>query len=513
MNSSKTQDLKSFKMNTSEKTSGVSLLRITLFRSPHQYHSMELTLPLFSYSYALFCTAQNAISNHFRLFRTLCTKHPGGGTPFQPDCLALPSCLCPGLAEFRVSNFDFRPSFRMEQNLSPHVFTAAEVISMRKSMMTLGVVMLFAAALTIHPRRGFADDSIRGDWRAKFMSGKDCACFDLEVQRSSWGHRQTWGNTHKISEFAGLDSSIATAKDAAVHFELRRDAGIISFDGRFHDGEGSGKFTFASSAEYIQGMKSLGYSNLSQEDLFSFTIHDVSRQFVKDMSDLGYRDLSTDDLVAFRIHGVSPEFTRAMLDLLPNKPSPDDLVAMRIHGVSPEFTKEINALLGKRFSVDDLVAFRIHGVSPEFVRQVRESVSSTVSSDDLVAMRIHGASPEFVKAMTSLMGRHLDVDDLVAFRIHGVSPEFTEQIQQLVEKDISSDDLVAFRIHGVSPEFVKEMKDAGYPKISPDQLVSMRIHGVDAAFVKEARDHGYKNPSIDDLIDLRIHGLRHADSL
>ena len=305
---------------------------------------------------------------------------------------------------------------------------------MRKFMMGLGVVMLMTAVLTMRPLRSRADDSIQGDWHARFISETNCVCIDLEVERSSWGHRSNWGNTHKISDFSGLDANIATAKDSPVHFELRRDAGIMSFDGRFHDGQGSGKFSFSASGEYVQGMKALGYSNLSQEQLFAFAIHDVSRQFVKDMNDVGYRNLSTDELMAFRIHGVSPEFTRAMLELLPGKPSTDDLVAMRIHGVSPEFTKEINALLGKRFSVDELVAFRIHGVSPDFVREVRESVSKDVSADDLVAMRIHGASPEFVKSMTSLMGRHLDVDQLVAFRIHGVSPEFTEQIQQLVEK-------------------------------------------------------------------------------
>jgi hypothetical protein len=49
------------------------------YRSSHQYHSMGLTAPLFSYSYALFCTAQNAISNHFCSFRTLRGKHPGWG--------------------------------------------------------------------------------------------------------------------------------------------------------------------------------------------------------------------------------------------------------------------------------------------------------------------------------------------------------------------------------------------------------------------------------------------------
>jgi hypothetical protein len=401
----------------------------------------------------------------------------------------------------------------MEQMPRSHVFTGAEVNSMRKFTMWLAAAILMTGILTTRVSRSAADDTIHGDWSAKFVSHCDTACIDLEVERSSWGHHNTWGNTHKLSDFVGLEAGLATAKDSPVHFELRRDAGIMNFDGRFRNGEGSGKFSFAASAEYVQGMKSLGYSGLDQEQLFAFAIHDVSRQFVKDMNDLGYRNLSTDELMAFRIHGVSPEFTRAMLELLPEKPSPDNLVAMRIHGVSPEFTKEINALLGKRFSVDELVDFRIHGVSPEFVRAVHESVSKDVSADDLVAMRIHGADPEFVKSMTALMGRNLPVEQLVAFRIHGVSPEFTKEIQNLVEKNISSDDLVAFRIHGVSPEFVRSMKEAGYAKISPDQLVAMRIHGVDASFVKEVREHGYKDPSIDDLIELRIHGLRNRESL
>jgi hypothetical protein len=59
----------------------LSSLRVTICNSPYQYHSMNLTPSLFSYSYALFCTVKNAISNCFMLFRTLCTKHPGWGLP------------------------------------------------------------------------------------------------------------------------------------------------------------------------------------------------------------------------------------------------------------------------------------------------------------------------------------------------------------------------------------------------------------------------------------------------
>jgi hypothetical protein len=50
-------------------------------KSPHQYHSAPLSRPLFSYSYALFCTGQNAIFHLFISLRTLCRKHPGWGMP------------------------------------------------------------------------------------------------------------------------------------------------------------------------------------------------------------------------------------------------------------------------------------------------------------------------------------------------------------------------------------------------------------------------------------------------
>src|ERR1700734_3787795 len=52
--------------------------------SPYQYQSTAFTLPLFSYSYALFCVVRNAISNRFISFHALSAKHPGVGTPPLP---------------------------------------------------------------------------------------------------------------------------------------------------------------------------------------------------------------------------------------------------------------------------------------------------------------------------------------------------------------------------------------------------------------------------------------------
>ncbi len=60
-------------------TQTVSTCATVFCSTPHQYHSMGLTPPLFSYSYALFCYTENAKPLIFSRFRTLCTKHAGWG--------------------------------------------------------------------------------------------------------------------------------------------------------------------------------------------------------------------------------------------------------------------------------------------------------------------------------------------------------------------------------------------------------------------------------------------------
>lgn len=63
-------------------------------KSPHQYHSIRLTPPLFSYCYALFCIVENDISRVFNLLHTLSAKYPGWGRQLLTR---IPSVKSPGL--------------------------------------------------------------------------------------------------------------------------------------------------------------------------------------------------------------------------------------------------------------------------------------------------------------------------------------------------------------------------------------------------------------------------------
>jgi hypothetical protein len=77
---------KSFACHSYKKHGGWGLppwMRRPLFavfpKRPHQSHSIALTTPLFSYSCALFCNAEDPIPRVFNPFHTLFAKHRGAG--------------------------------------------------------------------------------------------------------------------------------------------------------------------------------------------------------------------------------------------------------------------------------------------------------------------------------------------------------------------------------------------------------------------------------------------------
>ncbi len=311
-----------------------------------------------------------------------------------------------------------------------------------------------------------------------------------------------WGSSFRAADLTGL---AFPPPDGPARFELRREAGVIRFEGRFQGGAGSGDFRFAASAEYLAAMKALGFGELAAGKVFDLAILDVTRQFVEELKAAGYRQITLDQVIAARIHGATGAFAKSMADLLGTLPTVDQLVAMRIHEVTADYTKRMQPLVGTRLTVDQLVAMRIHEVTPEYAAAMRDLLGEGLTVDQLVAFRIHGVTPEETKQLADLLGTTPTADQLVAMRIHGVTPQFAGGMRTLLGPR-TVDQLVAFRIHGVSPEFVQSVKALGYDAVTADQLVALRIHSIDPDFIRKVQRERREKPTIDELIQRRIHG-------
>jgi beta-lactamase regulating signal transducer with metallopeptidase domain len=281
----------------------------------------------------------------------------------------------------------------------------------------------------------------RGEWTAE----RDGDGLQLTMTRRSGNGVSQHGHHYKLSDLTGLGPG------PDVHFEMRRDAGTFRFDGRF-DGsgpgsQGSGTFTFQGNPGYVREMAGLGY-NVGENKLFNLALFDVSPAFIRDLRSLGYDELSLDDLVEFRIHGVSPEEVR-------------DLASIGIEGLTP----------------DRLVEFRIHGVDAELVRALAAAGYENIPAEKLVELKIHGATPEFAREMAELGYSSASLDKLVEFRIHGVSPGFIREIAATGHRGVAADDLVSMRIHGVSAGFIRKEEARAGHALSIDKLIGMKIHG------------------------------------
>jgi hypothetical protein len=236
--------------------------------------------------------------------------------------------------------------------------------------------------------------------------------------------RGSWNSSFPVplSDLVGLKEGDLGAAKTDVRFELRRDAGTVSFDGRFDGGEGAGHFTFVSNPEYVQWLRSQGHGEADLDKLFSLAVHDVSRSFVSALAELGYRGLPLESLVKLRIHGASPEFIRELKALGYDQVPVEELVKLRIHGASPEFIRELKSLGYERLPVDSLVKLRIHGASPEFVRELKALGYEGLPVDTLVKMRIHGVTPDFIRRVARRGDAQVSTETLVNMRIHGEEP-------------------------------------------------------------------------------------------
>ena len=200
------------------------------------------------------------------------------------------------------------------------------------------------------------------------------------------------------------------------------------------------------------------------------------QSFVGGIASLGYKDLSVDQLISLKIHGVTTEYVRELL------------------------------AAGLKLKVDEIVSFAIHGAQAADIVEMQK-LGYKLNASEIVSMYIHGLTPEFARQMKSAGFGTPTFDQLISFKIHDATPEIAEQFKQAGVRELDFDKLVSLQIHGANPDAVKQIGALGYPNLTADEVIAMCINGVDVDFVRKAQKHGFKDLSVDKLIKLKQYGI------
>ncbi len=348
-------------------------------------------------------------------------------------------------------------------------------------MLKSGLALAAAAFLVspYGPALLVRSDDTTGRWEAELRDGADrCGlkddglCLQLTLRLGSRLNRSTWGFPVSVDDFSGLAARADDYSAPEVHFELRRDAGIVTFEGRFDEGDGRGDFSFVPNQEYRASLRKAGYGSAEDTELLALAVHNVSTERMTELAGRGYAKGGLDDLIAFSIHGVDPEFIDEMSSQGEHLDA-DELVALRIHGVDGSFKQALAEL--DLDDEDDLVSLKIQGVDADYIRGLKDAGLEDLDVDQMVSAKIQGISPQWVRDMVESGLEDLDLDDLISAKIQGVDGRFVWAMRDAGLKDADLDDLVGLKIQGVSPAFARKYLEEE-PDADADDVVSSWLH-------------------------------------
>lgn len=280
------------------------------------------------------------------------------------------------------------------------------------------------------------------EWRIK--PAHDAGKVRFSLERIKPGSHWNMSTDLPIESFRGL--TMATVeKGGKAKFEFVRDAGRLVCEGYFNNGYGIGEFQFIANASYAAELQKLGYESPDDRQLFSMTMSDVSLDFARGVKAANVPS-TTNQLLEMRIHGVTLDYINQMRSGGYTTLTAKDYVEMKIHGVTPELIAELKKA-GYDLPAKKVVEMKIHGISPEYIRQLH-SFGLKPGASEIVQMKIHGVQPNFINEAKQL-GYSFTSRELTQLKIHGVNGPYLSRLKSSGFKDLTADKIVKLKIHGI----------------------------------------------------------------
>jgi hypothetical protein len=285
-----------------------------------------------------------------------------------------------------------------------------------------------------------------GTWQLRTEGTVDVKTVELrlETRRSGEGRDETSVDV-PLASLAGLTREAVTGADGEVRFQLVRDAGTFSCEGRAGRGLGAGTFEFTPDPTFGAQLAKRGYERPTAIEQLEMALNDVGYAVVDELQTEGY-----------------------------TRPSIAELVEVGMHDAGLDFLRGLDALGYRLGDVDRLIELRDHDVTPDYIRALASAGYPKLSSRELLTLRDHGVTPRYIADLARIGYTGLSTDDLLQARDHGVSASWTEGFQQ-----------------------------AGYTQLTMRELVELRDHGVTAAFASHLHRDGAPLPTVRELINRR----------
>jgi beta-lactamase regulating signal transducer with metallopeptidase domain len=213
--------------------------------------------------------------------------------------------------------------------------------------------------------------------------------------------------------------------------------------------KGSGLVTQPTPNPFVQ----IEFKNESQTEQQSQKQTD---DFIEEMASVGYKNLSIDDLIRLKSVGVTADFVRALRSLGFDNLTVRELANLRAVGVTPKYIEEIRGAGYKDLTARELSNLRALGVTVGFIKIFRDAGYENLSIRNLTELRASNMTLEFINTMNSLGFGKLTLKELTNLKFMGVTPEFVRLARTRLGNDLTLKQIVGLKNTGVLKEKEKQ---------------------------------------------------------
>lgn len=311
-------------------------------------------------------------------------------------------------------------------------------------------------------------------------------------------------STFQLSEFKDLP------RDKQGTFSLTREAGTMTFIGKFEGDKGIGTYKFTTDKNYKTAMAKEGIDLKDDNDFMVFFMVNVKQSYVQMLKQKGYKDLKKDQLIPLAALDINETYITSIQQAIPDIDL-DNLIPFKSLNIDKAYIEEIRKSGYKDTTPGNIIALKSQGIDGEYIADVRSSAkannngdnTSDDDDDDIIAFKSLNIDKTFINSFKEVGYDHLSNSDLIAMKSLNVTAEYVREFQKAGFKNIKPDELIALKSQNITPALIQQYKDLGFTNLKMDEVVGAQATGATPTFIKSMKGKGHDFKDLDKYIELK----------
>jgi len=339
-------------------------------------------------------------------------------------------------------------------------------------------------------------DRSSGSWFATIKGEK------IRIQFTS-DDSENWNSNSDflVSEFSTLP------KNGPGEFTLTREAGTMTFKGKFDGDKGYGDYKFTTNNDFNTALKNAGIKGIEADDSFAFFLINIKKDYVKMLQDNGYANIDKDQLISMAALKVDAAFINMWKQNGFKNLSTEDLVSAKAMGIDNDYVADIRKAGYNDITLEQLISFKAQGITGDYINKLKQSSvwkkENAPNPEDISSYKALNIDENFIKSYEAIGMKGLTSENLTSLKATNTTPEFVKSFMDLGYKDIDAENAVSLKSVGVTPEFVKGFQAMGFKDLSLDDMISAKATGVNSEYIKSFTTLGFSSNELEDYVPLK----------